>query len=109
MNNWWSIIYQLASDDGDFPNSLHEGVRGFHSRIFKAIFLAMLDYPSLIFKIFEPWCCGSVSWKFRCFNELQINSNYITPVNEFLNPPGEFKDINGTMYDFNSPRILLNF
>jgi aldose 1-epimerase len=145
------ISYQLALNDGDFPNSLHGGVKGFHTKVFKVIPLKTSDGPSLILKYLshdgEEGYPGNldVSIKYTLNNKneliveffaetdkptivnltqhsyfnlsgdgdilnhrLQINSEYITPVNKYLIPTGEFKEVKNTMYDFNSPKVLKN-
>ena len=47
------VTYQLALNDGDRPNALHGGVKGFHSRVFKAIPMKTPDGPSLVLKYFS--------------------------------------------------------
>lgn len=143
------ISYQLALNDGNFPNSLHGGIKGFHTRVFKSIPLSTPIGPSLILKYLshdgEEGYPGNldVSIKYTLNNEneliieffaitdkptivnltqhsyfnlsgdgdiynhrLQINSDYITPVNNFLVPTGEIKQTEGTIYDFRAPKIL---
>ncbi len=47
------ITYQLALNDGDRPNSLHGGVKGFHTRLFKAVPMKTPDGPSLVMTYFS--------------------------------------------------------
>ncbi|PLV59029.1 aldose epimerase family protein [Thermotoga sp. KOL6] len=44
------VTYQLALNDGDRPNALHGGVKGFYTRIFKAIPMKTPNGPSLVLK-----------------------------------------------------------
>jgi len=47
------VTYQLALNDGDRPNALHGGVKGFYSRVFKAIPMKTPNGPSLVLKYFS--------------------------------------------------------
>ncbi|PLV57440.1 aldose epimerase family protein [Thermotoga sp. SG1] len=44
------VTYQLALNDGDRPNALHGGVKGFYTRVFKAIPMKTPKGPSLVLK-----------------------------------------------------------
>ena len=47
------VTYQLALNDGDRPNALHGGVKGFYTRVFKAIPMKTPRGPSLVLKHFS--------------------------------------------------------
>jgi aldose 1-epimerase len=44
------VTYQLALNDGDRPNALHGGVKGFYTRVFKAVPIKTPTGPSLVLK-----------------------------------------------------------
>jgi len=104
-----SLILNYLSPDGEegFPGNLNVEVRYIltNKNEFIVEFKAITDKPTIVnltqHSYFNLSGSGNIS-----NHKLQINSDFITPVNEKLIPTGEFKPVKNTEYDFKNPKIL---